>query len=1431
VLEELDAVATARESYVFLSGAAGMGKTALMSAWVRRRPGPSGPCYHFISRAHGTASKEFFLRNLCRQLVLRHRLAGELPSGIEELQALFSVLLATPAPEGASIVIVVDGVDEAIGWTITADLFPELPPGTTVILSGRDGAFPPGLIPSTTVTLGRLSVDDATDLLVQYGATEWATQPQITQLVYAQSQGDPFYIRLLGMDIRDGLVTTEAQVVSRPTGLGDYLDRWWDDLLADVEINPSDVYDLLGILCVVKGPIGLEDLADIHPGLRRTMGLRAAVRGPLRRYLQSDDQERVALLHERFQQYLAGKFGTAELDQYKAAVREFCDRWRESRSSYPMRYYTAHLADDRDFARIRALIGPEWISAHLERLGDLRAFTADVSLAIDLLNIATADDLVELARLSLIAAITVDSADDQAMLLESLHEREPSSVIPGEIAPRRAAALHKRARMLISDGQVHAARRFALTAFDLCQLRDEWPLADDGDRRWEGTPTLELAALAGTLTQVGEDDQAAAAADTALRDAFGTGSEAQRQFLLAEVAERLAEAGLTEMALQAVAGISDDGKKQAPLRAVVLQLAASGSRAAARDACDLLRGDWQRLPLLVELASVLPPEDPVLAEVAAAVLSRLDALPAGWTAGPLIAHCLPVADAIRDAAVKSDLAASAINAARKAGNAAEEVHDKSAAIWSLAGVVRGLASAGCSTEAASLLTDLREEVARVDDVMPGMLRMSANRALVVALEQIALTAIANGDLRMAVELATESEALLSVTGTGRTPATFAVPGLTEPTWDADGPLCSVLRSVAEHDPGFATDRARLITSDWLRDQVLMAIAMVAVRYRAWPSVWEAAGLITAAPPRLSVLSAASDALASVDPQAAREVAQHVVRLRLGAHQLWDRSWTRADLAGELAIAGLFDDATTIVTAIAAHDVRTWGCIAILRSIPADEREDLVPQLAHLAVDAGAVASHRISLREMGVTSRAVVQSDGRIKVEASFPRNIVSPLTRRSLMGFPGTGFAMDMQGDVRAILLREITDLLIKHNRADVAQSIVSAMHAEVAETGHLSSREWQLTQIGGCLSLLGDANGALAVAAEMPYLEPLLRLLTLIGQLALDQSDDVNAERALILAASRLRALPQGPQWEEIIRSYAMFAARAGRLDLATPDGIRGLARYLLANDSALPDMVQVIIQSDNAEHLADLMTAARDLHNQDPRRLLDIAEAHALCGSTDEQRRYLLRAQRQMLASDDVKSTTALLLKVATRHRSRGLTDDALSAVHDAITESGRIADPYERDEVLSKVAQEFIHLGAFDRARACVNLFRTPSLAANVLQKLCAAQRAADPALAGELATGAAQVAANTTDMDQAAECWASAMLAYAIAGQINNAVICLLNACAIARTLGTEKFLDTIRSTLPFFRVMEAQQNALLGLDRAFTEIDSWWANLNPTDLA
>lgn len=102
--------------YMFVTGPSGYGKTALLAHWLQNGAAIYAPAYHFISRTYATADEEFFLRNLCQQLVARHGLSGRLPAATSELRALYASLLRLPPPDGHPVVILVDGLDEAMGW-------------------------------------------------------------------------------------------------------------------------------------------------------------------------------------------------------------------------------------------------------------------------------------------------------------------------------------------------------------------------------------------------------------------------------------------------------------------------------------------------------------------------------------------------------------------------------------------------------------------------------------------------------------------------------------------------------------------------------------------------------------------------------------------------------------------------------------------------------------------------------------------------------------------------------------------------------------------------------------------------------------------------------------------------------------------------------------------------------------------------------------------------------------------------------------------------------------------------------------------------------------------------------------------------------------------------------------------------------------------
>ncbi len=79
------------------------------------------------------------------------------------------------------------------------------------------------------------------------------------------SQGDPFYLRLLVEDLRDGM--EPQQIDKQPTGLNKYLNQWWEPLEV-LAMQMEDVRYFLGSLLAAHGRLGRDDLVAMFPSFR-----------------------------------------------------------------------------------------------------------------------------------------------------------------------------------------------------------------------------------------------------------------------------------------------------------------------------------------------------------------------------------------------------------------------------------------------------------------------------------------------------------------------------------------------------------------------------------------------------------------------------------------------------------------------------------------------------------------------------------------------------------------------------------------------------------------------------------------------------------------------------------------------------------------------------------------------------------------------------------------------------------------------------------------------------------------------------------------------------------------------------------------------------------------------------------------------------------
>jgi WD40 repeat protein len=377
------------KGYVFVTGHSGFGKTALLANWVKDLRGrEKGVCYHFISRTDGSdvAGADFALRNLCQQLVAYHELAGQLPASTAELRALYPQLLSIPPVQGKELIVVIDGLDEAIGWTPGSDLFPRsLPPGVFVVFSAREIAEQDWLasleLPTREVEVlevKTLGIAEISQLLgaVGDGVAKLAEDSAFVRAVCEKSGGDPFYLRYLVEDIRDKPIDSVEQLQAQPSGLKAYLDRWWKEV--SEAAGEQVVRDLLGYLLVAKGRLTRDDLTAISKDDDLNGAVFERTVGQAQRFVLGNEADGYQFCHPRFRDYIAEeRIKETEQRPYRQHLLSYCAGWAKLKSRYALTYYPQHLVEaghQEDLRRL--LLDFNWLQAKVDAT-DVTALISD----------------------------------------------------------------------------------------------------------------------------------------------------------------------------------------------------------------------------------------------------------------------------------------------------------------------------------------------------------------------------------------------------------------------------------------------------------------------------------------------------------------------------------------------------------------------------------------------------------------------------------------------------------------------------------------------------------------------------------------------------------------------------------------------------------------------------------------------------------------------------------------------------------------------------------------------------------------------------------------------------------------------------------------------------------------------------------------------
>jgi hypothetical protein len=381
--------------YFFITGPPGFGKTALLATWVQRKFADKiHVVAHFLSRSvPDSIEAEHCLGNLCEQLLSFHSLGGELPQQAKRLKLLYSDLLRLDPQPDKTLLVVIDGLDEALGsWEPDPSMFPfNLPENVHVVFSARAIADRDWLrsldldLPnSQTISLDRLDKKSIAEILqtVQIPNLRSELIDGVAENLDLISNGDPFYIRDILRELEHGYLG-EASLAHFPADHGQYLKQWWHQ--ADIE---DDAFvDLMGLLAAARGWLKSNQIVSISKEDKlRSLNIHRVLQRAVR-YIIGNKKDGYQFSDNRIQRFVEAQIGE-DMDIYRRRFADFCLRWTEKDMSedskdYIFTYAAQHLNDIGRYDLLLNLLSPDWMAAKWHRDGSYAGLIRDFDVAAE----------------------------------------------------------------------------------------------------------------------------------------------------------------------------------------------------------------------------------------------------------------------------------------------------------------------------------------------------------------------------------------------------------------------------------------------------------------------------------------------------------------------------------------------------------------------------------------------------------------------------------------------------------------------------------------------------------------------------------------------------------------------------------------------------------------------------------------------------------------------------------------------------------------------------------------------------------------------------------------------------------------------------------------------------------------------------------------
>jgi hypothetical protein len=375
LLAELDRllIEERADRWVVMTGGPGMGKSALLAAWLARRTsGGDAVPHHFIRRGEYDWDDPIKLvGSLVAQIETRFPGVREPEGNVRmhpaaRLDAMLTLVSQQElAPRGERLVVLIDGLDEY-----------DPPPGTTAL--DPLAAFLPHALPRGVSALcASRPRDPYVDVLVARGAVQldlndkerfgedneatvrafWEQAAPVLGLderfiaaAVERADGNLQHAAMLRKQL-DGVAPGQRRVEDIPRGLKALLARAWERIATD----PA-VVDGLGILCAAREALTLDELGAVS-GWGGEAQRRGFLRGARELLLETRRAEGVAeyrLHHDSIRGQIAAAIGAAALRGHHRRLGQTLASWPAGAGAtarrYALRHALAHRAEAGEWA-------------------------------------------------------------------------------------------------------------------------------------------------------------------------------------------------------------------------------------------------------------------------------------------------------------------------------------------------------------------------------------------------------------------------------------------------------------------------------------------------------------------------------------------------------------------------------------------------------------------------------------------------------------------------------------------------------------------------------------------------------------------------------------------------------------------------------------------------------------------------------------------------------------------------------------------------------------------------------------------------------------------------------------------------------------------------------------------------------------------------